>query len=73
MRCGYCEYCRYDMSDDMYECLMGIEATENEEGLGCRFNKVTLKKLNRQYWEQESEDALAMSKYCEGLQKEGGK
>ena len=64
MRCEWCNYCRYDQADDMYECLLGIEESENRKcQCGCRYNKRTLDKLNKQYWEQEAKDILGMCKY----------
>lgn len=56
MRCKNCEYCRYDRADDMYECSLYIDNTENSKGeCGCRYNRKTLLKLEENYWKKEKE------------------
>lgn len=66
MRCDNCKYCQYDRADDMYLCYLGIEETENAKGqCGCRFNKKTLDKVNKEYWEEEAKTFLDMNKKFE--------
>lgn len=53
MRCENCNYYRNTSYEyDEYECSLMIKISENKKGVcGCKYNKRTLKKLDKQNWD----------------------
>ena len=63
MRCDNCPYLDYDRADDMYLCRFGFEEEDSKGRCGCKHNKKTLDKFERERLDELENEGQRMYEF----------